>query len=65
MNKEHYRLEALKLAIGLNNIKTTEYAIRDAEVFLKWIMQDAIEEEQAKQEDANQPDYKVPPLPFR
>lgn len=65
MNKEHYRLEALKLAVQLNNIKTTEYAIRDAEVFLNWIMQDAIKEEKAKQEEANKPNYKVTPKPNR
>jgi len=58
MNKEHYRLEAMKLAMQSNlNGPYTEIA----EGFYNWIMQDVIIEEKAKREEENKPLYKIRP----
>jgi hypothetical protein len=58
MNKEHYRLEAMKLAMQAGINRPYEEI---AERFYNWIMQDVLIAEKAKQEEENKPLYKVRP----
>lgn len=72
MNSEHYRLEALKLAVDVykTNINHSNhigvildksFSIKElADTYFEWIIQDQVKAEQAKQE-AEKPQYKIPP----
>jgi hypothetical protein len=59
MNKEHYRLESLKLAAQIQSVNTHQSIREVAEILFQWIIQDEVNAEHEKKF----PPYKELPNP--